>query len=73
MIIDQLAKLPINEIKMGGWVNQLEAVEQYPIVEAKVSGLNTTATPDWSAADLKPYFDFAIEKFGPGRLMFGTA
>ncbi len=38
-----------------------------------MSGLNTAADwSNWSAADLKPYIDFAIEKFGAERLMFGS-
>lgn len=71
LIIDHLAKPPIKEKQMGAWAAQLKAAAQYPNVYAKVSGLNTAAGPDWSAADLKPYIDFAIEQFGANRLMFG--
>jgi L-fuconolactonase len=44
-----------------------------PNVYAKLSGLNTAADwATWSAADLKPYIDFAVECFTPNRLMFGS-
>ena len=73
LIIDHLAKPPIKDKQMGAWADQLAAAAQYPNVYAKISGLNTAADwASWSAADLKPYIDFAIEKFGAGRLMFGS-
>lgn len=73
LIIDHLAKPPIKDKRMGAWADQMAAAAQYPNVYAKVSGLNTAADwANWSAADLKPYIDFAIEKFGADRLMFGS-
>lgn len=73
MVIDHLAKPPIREKKMGEWAEQMARAAEYPNVYAKVSGLNTAADPDhWSADDLKPYIDFALDKFGANRLMFGS-
>ena len=73
LIIDHLAKPPIKDKQMGAWAEQMAAAAQAPNVYAKVSGLNTAADwANWSAADLKPYIDFAIEKFGADRLMFGS-
>jgi L-fuconolactonase len=38
-----------------------------------LSGLNTAADwASWSAADLGPYIDAAIDRFGADRLMFGS-
>ena len=72
MAIDHLAKPPIKDKQMSPWADQLKAAAQNPNVYAKVSGLNTAAAPDWTAADLKPYIDFAAECFSPQRLMFGS-
>ena len=73
LIIDHLAKPPIKDKQMGAWAEQLKAAARYPNVYAKVSGLNTAADwANWTAADLKPYIDFAIEQFGAQRLMFGS-
>jgi len=72
LIIDHLAKPPIRDRQMGAWAEQLALAAQYPQVYAKISGLNTAAAPGWSAADLRPYIDFAIEKFGPGRVLWGS-
>lgn len=73
MVIDHLAKPPIKAKEMGEWAEQFARAAQYPNVYAKISGLNTAADWEtWSAADIKPYIDFAIEKFGADRLMFGS-
>ncbi|WP_052889372.1 MULTISPECIES: amidohydrolase family protein [Thermogemmatispora] len=72
LVIDHLAKPPIREKLWEPWASQLAAAASYPNVYAKISGLNTAAGPQWSAADLQPYIDFAIQCFGPERLMFGS-
>ncbi len=73
LVIDHLAKPPIKDKVMGEWAEQMAAAAVYPNVYAKVSGLNTAADWNtWTAADIKPYIDFAREKFGAERLMFGS-
>jgi L-fucono-1,5-lactonase len=72
MVIDHLAKPPIRARQMSPWSDQLKAAAQNPNVVAKISGLNTAAAPDWMAADLKPYIDFAAKCFSPNRMMFGS-
>ena len=73
MVIDHLAKPPIKERVLEPWRTQLAAAARYPNVYAKVSGLNTAADwASWSAADLRPYIDAAIDRFGADRLMFGS-
>jgi L-fuconolactonase len=73
MVIDHLAKPQIKEGLIEPWSSQLKAAASYPQVYAKVSGLNTAADwESWSAADIKPYVDYALEVFGAKRLMFGS-
>ncbi|MBL8116803.1 MAG: amidohydrolase family protein [Anaerolineae bacterium] len=72
MIIDHLAKPPIKDKGMSPWSDQLKAAAANPNVYAKISGLNTAAAADWSATDLQPYVDHAVECFSPSRLMFGS-
>lgn len=72
MVIDHLAKPPIADKGMSPWSDQMKAAAENPNVYAKVSGLNTAAAADWTAADLKPYIDFVAECFTPQRLMFGS-
>jgi L-fuconolactonase len=73
VVIDHLAKPPIATKAMEPWAGLLRrAAAASSNVYAKVSGLNTAAGADgWSAADLQPYVDHAVEVFGADRLMFG--
>lgn len=72
MVIDHLAKQPIKEGIFRPWAGELAKVSAYPRVFAKISGLNTAAAPDWTAEDIKEYIDFAVQKFGSDRIMFGS-
>jgi L-fuconolactonase len=50
----------------------LRRAAQAPNVYAKVSGLDVGDADDWSAAELAPYVEHAIDVFGSERLMFGS-
>ncbi|MEV5829652.1 amidohydrolase family protein [Spirillospora sp. NPDC052242] len=72
LVIDHLAKPPIAARGREPWAGLLARAAEYPNVHAKVSGLNTAADPEtWTAADLRPYVEHALDLFGAGRLMFG--
>ena len=63
---------PIRARGWQPWADLLAAAAEAPNVTAKVSGLNTAADPArWSSADFRPYVDYALEVFGPHRLMYG--
>jgi L-fuconolactonase len=73
VVIDHLAKPPILSGDYAAWKADLRAAAEHPNVHAKVSGLNTAADPlTWTAADLQESVGFALEVFGPKRLMFGS-
>lgn len=72
MVIDHLAKPPIKEGGWDPWASLIARAAEHPNVYAKVSGLNTAADlQTWSADDLRPYINHAVECFGPDRLMYG--
>lgn len=72
IVIDHLAKPPILTRGWEPWATLLRRAAEHPNVYGKVSGLNTAADPvSWSASDLRPYVDHALECFGPERLMYG--
>jgi L-fuconolactonase len=73
IVIDHLAKPPIVSRDYDGWKADMRAAAQFPNVHAKVSGLNTAADwQGWTAADLEEPVGFALEVFGPKRLLFGS-
>jgi L-fucono-1,5-lactonase len=71
MVLDHLSHPPLGRDDREPWQTLLRAAAANPLVYAKVSGLYPPGA-DWTAADIRPYAEFAIELFGPGRLMFGS-
>lgn len=72
-VLDHLGKPGIAAREPGAWAADLRALAALPNTAAKLSGLVTEADWDgWTAADLRPYADAALESFGPDRLMFGS-
>lgn len=73
MVIDHLAKPPIGLESEEPWVGLMAAAAEHPLVYGKVSGLYS-ATDDigaWTTEAIRPFFDHAIDLFGPDRLMYG--
>lgn len=73
MVIDHLAKPPIGRGQQEPWWTAIAAAAENPNVYAKVSGLYC-ATGDltqWTTDNVRPFFDRALEVFGPNRLMYG--
>jgi L-fuconolactonase len=72
-VIDHLAKPPIRDGALEPWASLIRPLGREPNVWAKVSGLVTEADwQTWTAADLAPFVDVAIETFGPDRLLVGS-
>ncbi len=72
-VINHLSKPEIASGKLEPWASQIAELEALPNVYCKISGLITEADPNaWSASDLQPYINHALQVFGPGRVMFGS-
>ena len=73
LVIDHLSKPAIKTGELKIWRAELRAAAGCENVYCKLSGLVTEADWDrWSIVDLRPYFETALECFGPERLMFGS-
>jgi L-fuconolactonase len=73
MVIDHLAKPRIKEHATDDWLPHFRAAARFPNVFCKLSGMVTEADwSGWTADDLRPYVQAALDSFGPGRLMFGS-
>ena len=73
MVIDHLAKPEIASGRMENWRDHFMAAADCPNVYCKLSGLVTEADWNhWTVDDLRSYVEFALECFGPSRLMFGS-
>ena len=72
-VLDHLGKPDVRSGAFDEWRTQVESLASLPHVSCKLSGLVTEADPmSWTAAQLRPYLDVALEAFGPARVMMGT-
>jgi L-fuconolactonase len=77
-VLDHLAKPAIAGGEIDAWRAGIIALAQRPHVSCKVSGMVTEADPSsWTKPDsmslqLFPYFEVALDAFGPDRLMIGS-
>ncbi len=73
LVIDHLAKPPIAKHGFEEWAREFAPLAEYPNMYCKLSGLVTEADwNSWTTDDLRPYVEYAMELFGPRRLMFGS-
>ncbi len=72
-IVDHIAKPRIKDGTLSPWRENIIELARRENVYCKLSGMVTEAKwTDWTEEDLRPYFEIAIEAFGPARLMFGS-
>jgi L-fuconolactonase len=72
-VLDHLAKPSIKERRMSPWREQLKELAARPHIHCKLSGMVTEADwSHWTIDDLRPYFETALECFGPSRLLAGS-
>jgi L-fuconolactonase len=71
-VLDHGANPDIASGRHEPWASQITDLAARPNVSCKVSGLVTEAGPDWRPAQIAPYIDHLLDRFGPGRLMFGS-
>ncbi len=73
IVLDHIAKPVVNGRPSPEWRAQLQALARHPNLFCKFSGVATEAPGwRWSPELVRPYFDVALEAFGPDRLMFGS-
>ncbi|HEX4349373.1 MAG TPA: amidohydrolase family protein [Verrucomicrobiae bacterium] len=71
-VLDHFGKPDVRNRKFQPWATDLKRLSALPNVTCKISGLATEADwKNWQPADLKIYFDHALECFGFDRLLFG--
>lgn len=73
VVLDHIAKPVVSGPPPADWIKNLRALGRREHVCCKFSGV-VTEVPGWQWTPdlLRPYFDAALEAFGPSRLMFGS-
>lgn len=74
IVVDHLARPPIESGGWEPWASQLAELASCPNIALKVSvGIDVlTAWARWQPEDLKPYVRWALECFGPDRLLLAS-
>ena len=73
IVLDHIAKPVVQGPPPAEWVKQLRELARRPHACCKLSGVVTEVPGwQWTPGLLRPYFDIALEAFGPSRLMFGS-
>jgi L-fucono-1,5-lactonase len=72
-ILDHIAKPKIKANEISPWRENLRELARRENVFCKISGMATEADfKNWTEAQLRVYFEVALEAFGARRLMFGS-
>ncbi|GAA0881230.1 amidohydrolase family protein [Algoriphagus jejuensis] len=72
-VIDHLAKPYIKDGDWKDWKKGMALLAERELMHCKLSGMTTEANwKTWTADQLFPYLEIAIELFGPDRLMYGS-
>jgi L-fuconolactonase len=71
IVVDHLGKPPFGGADWERWRGALRDVAARPNTTAKVSGLQVPGRP-FTAAEVRPAWEVALELFGPERLMWGS-
>ena len=72
-VLNHIAKPRIRDGAISPWRENLRELARRENVYCKISGVATEADiRAWTAAQLRPYIDAALEAFGPRRVMFGS-
>jgi L-fuconolactonase len=66
-VLDHLGNVEVAGSPDQAWAASFAALADLPNAVCKLSGILSA-----QMAVVRPYFEFALERFGPGRLMFGS-
>ena len=74
IVVDHLARPPLDTADWQPWADHIRQLAERPNVALKLSvGVDVlTSWRAWVAAELAPYVAFAVECFGPSRLMLAS-
>ncbi|MEG0027802.1 MAG: amidohydrolase family protein [Aurantimicrobium sp.] len=70
IVIDHLGKPPLDKNEQILWQDSMSKAAAFENVSTKLSGL-LNAAENYTPQSLQEVFDFTLNQFGPGRMLFG--
>jgi predicted TIM-barrel fold metal-dependent hydrolase len=72
-ILDHCGVPQVKEKALDPWRSYIAEIAKFPNASCKISGLVAYADPQrWTADDLRPFIEHAIDCFGWDRVLFGS-
>lgn len=72
LVLDHVGKPNISQSTPQEWKKKIRPLANLTHVACKLSGLITEVGANWTAAQIEPFIDIALNTFGPDRLLFGS-
>jgi len=72
VVIDHCMKPQIRDREFDDWAAGMTALAEETGACVKLSGIVTESAQGWTVADLKPYVNHVLDRFGPSRVMWGS-
>lgn len=72
LVLDHVGKPNISQSTPQEWEKKIRPLANLTHVACKLSGLITEVGANWTAAQIEPFIDIALNTFGPDRLLFGS-
>jgi predicted TIM-barrel fold metal-dependent hydrolase len=71
-VLDHCGNPKIAEGEWDSWAKPLAEIAAFPNVVCKVSGILANVAEDWTVAQLRPYVEYVIDRFGWSRVVWGS-
>ena len=71
-VLDHCGKPAIRDALLDPWRSDIASLAACENLTCKLSGLVTEAAPGWREDDLLPYASHVVDRFGTGRVMYGS-
>ena len=74
IVVDHVAKPAMGDGQRPdpAWLSGMTKLAEMPNVHCKLSGMVTEIGPDWQFADLAPFAEHVLARFGPEKTIFGS-
>jgi predicted TIM-barrel fold metal-dependent hydrolase len=71
-ILDHCGNPKIAEGEWDSWATPMAEIAAFPNVVCKVSGILANVAEGWTVAQLRPYVEYVITRFGWDRVLWGS-